>query len=47
MILNLLKNNMAILKENQDLLSNQIQKTFNSVNLPYAERSTNRLLLRL
>ena len=36
---------MAILEENQDVLSNQIQKTFNFVNLTYAEMNTNRLLL--
>ena len=37
---------MAILEENQDILSNQMQKTFNFVNLTYAETNTNRLLLR-
>ena len=40
------KNNMAILSENQEVLSNQIQKTFNFANLTYAETNTNRLLLR-
>ena len=37
---------MAILEENQDKLSDQIQKTFNFVNLTYAETNTNMLLLR-
>ena len=41
-----IKNNMAILKENQDILSNQIQKTFNFKNLTYVETDTNRLLLK-
>ena len=41
-----IKNNMGILKENQDTMSSQIQKTFNFVNLTYAEMVTNRLLLR-
>ena len=36
---------MAILEENQDVLSSQIQKTFTFVNLAYAETNTNRLLL--
>ena len=40
-----LKNNMTILEENQNVLSSQIQKTFNFVNLAYAETNTNRLLL--
>ena len=40
------KNNMAILEENQDVLSDQIHKTFNFANLTYAETKTNRLLLR-
>ena len=31
--INAIKNNMAILKENQDNLDSQIQKTFNFVNL--------------
>ena len=44
--INAIKNNMAILKENQDILSSQIQKTFNFINLTYAETDTNRLLLR-
>ena len=38
---------MEILKGNQDILSSQIQKTFNFVNLTYTETDTNRLLLRL
>ena len=33
-------NNMAILEENQDVLSSQIQKLFNFVNLTYAETNT-------
>ena len=37
---------MGILNENQDILSYQIHKTFNFVNLMYAETNTNRLLLR-
>ena len=41
-----IKVNMAILEENQDVLSNQIQKTFNVVNLTYAETNTYRLLHR-
>ena len=41
-----IKINIAILEENQDVLSNQIQKTFNFVNLTFSETSTNRLLLR-
>ena len=32
---------MAILKEIQDILSIQIQKTFNFVNLTYMEAETN------
>ena len=42
-----IKNNMEILKGNQDTLSNQIQKTVNFVNLTYLETDTSRLLLRL
>ena len=38
---------MATLKENQDILSSQIQKTFNFVNLTYAETDTKRLLKSL
>ena len=38
---------MEILKENQDILSSQIQKkTFNFINLTNAETDTNRLLLK-
>ena len=37
---------MAILEENQDILSSQIQKTFNFVNLSYVETDTNQLLLK-
>ena len=44
--INVIKNNMAILEENQDILSDQIQKMFNFVNLTYTETYTNILLLR-
>ena len=44
--INAIKNNMTILEENQDILSTQIQKTFNFINLTYAETDTNHLLLR-
>ena len=37
---------MAILKENQHIPSSQIPKTFNLVNLTYAETDTNRFILR-
>ena len=37
---------MEILKGNQDILSSQIQKTFNFVNLTYTETDKNRLLLK-
>ena len=37
---------MAILKENQDILHIQIQKTFNSINLTSVESDTNRHLLK-
>ena len=37
---------MAILKENQDILSRQIKQTFNFVNLTYAETDTHQLLLK-
>ena len=36
-----IKNNMAILEEDQDVLSDQIQKTFNFVNLTYAGTNIN------
>ena len=39
--INSIKNNMTILEENQDVLSDQIQKTFNFINLTYAETNTN------
>ena len=42
-----IKNNVEILKGNQDILSSHIQKTFNFINLTYAETDTNRLLLKL
>ena len=42
-----IKDNMAILQENQDVISNQIQKTFNFVNLTFVKTSTNKHLLRL
>ena len=35
---------MAMLKQNQDILNGQIQKTFNFINLTYTETDTNRLL---
>ena len=38
---------MEIVKGNHDILSSQIQKTFNSINLTYTETNTNRLLLKL
>ena len=37
---------MAILKQNQDILNSQVQKTFNFINLTYKETDTNRLLLK-
>ena len=43
--INAIKNNMAILKENQDIFSSQIQKTLNFMKLTYVEIDTNRLLL--
>ena len=43
--INAIKNNMEILKGNQDTLSKQIKQPFNFVNLTYAESNTNRLLL--
>ena len=43
--INVIKNNMEILKANQDTLSTQIKETFNFVNLTYVETNTNRLLL--
>ena len=39
--INAITNNMAILEENQDNLSSQMQKTFNFVNLTYVETNTN------
>ena len=39
--INVIKNNMAILEENQDILSSQIQKILNFVNLTYIEIHTN------
>ena len=39
--INAIKNNIAILVENQDILSSQIQKKFNFVNLTCAETDTN------
>ena len=44
--INAVKSNMVLLKENQDILSSQIQKIFNFVNLSYVETDTSRLLLR-
>ena len=40
-----IKNNMEILKGNQDTVSNQIKQMFNFINLTYTESNTNRLLL--
>ena len=37
---------MAISEENQDILSSQIQKAFDLVNLTYIETNTNQLLLK-
>ena len=37
---------MPILEENLDILSSQIQKTFNLINLTYVETDTTPLLLR-
>ena len=36
-----IKNNMAILEENQDLMSSQIKKSLNFINLTYTETDTN------
>ena len=44
--LNTIKNNMAILEENQDILSSQIQRTLNFLNLTYMETDTNWFLLK-
>ena len=44
--INVIKNNLALLGENQVILSNQILKTFNFVNLTYPETDTNWLLLK-
>ena len=41
------KNNMAILKQNQDILKSQTQKTFIFINLTYVETDTSRLLLKI
>ena len=41
-----IKNNMEILKGNQDILGSQIQKPFNFFNLTYMETDTNRLLIK-
>ena len=41
-----IKNNMAILIQNQDILNNQMQKTFNFINLTCVETDTNSLLLK-
>ena len=43
--INAIKNNIEILKGNQDILSNQIKQTFKFVNITYAESNTDRLLL--
>ena len=39
--INTINNNMVILQESQDILSSQIQKKFNFVNLTYMETVTN------
>ena len=44
--INAIKNSMAILEENQDILSSQIQKTCSSVNLTCTETDSNWLLLK-
>ena len=44
--INPIKNNIAILEEKQDILSDQLQKTFKFVNPTYAETNTNWLLLK-
>ena len=41
-----IRNNMEILKGNQNILSNQIQKTFTFVILPYTDTGKNRLILK-
>ena len=38
---NAIKNNMAIFEKNQDILSSQIRKILNFVNLTYVETNTN------
>ena len=43
--INATKNNMEILKGNQDILRNQIRQSINFVNLTYAETNINRSLL--
>ena len=43
--INPIKNNMEIIKANQDTLCAQIKETFNFVNSTYTETSANRLLL--
>ena len=45
--INAIKNNMEILKGNQDTLSNKIKQMFKFVSLTYVESNTNRLLLSL
>ena len=37
---------LAIIEENQDVFSNQTKKTFNFINLTYAETDTNQLFLK-
>ena len=44
--INTIQNNMAIIEGNQDVLSSQIQMTFNFVNLTYTETDTDWLLLK-
>ena len=44
--INAVKNNMAILEENQDILSNQIKEHLIFVNVTYVETDTNQLILK-
>ena len=41
-----IKNNMVILQQNQNILNRQKEKTFNFINLTYAETDANRILLK-
>ena len=44
--INAIKNNMAILRENQDILSSQIEKKHSIIHLTYAETVTYQLLFK-